>query len=91
MMKVWLKKYFAIVFVLATLLGSQHHHDDLKQHSDCQICTVQSSLSHADTPADSCYLSDISPYSEATIGSLASIIVSSKQIISHARAPPKHS
>ncbi|WP_457595165.1 hypothetical protein [Hydrogenimonas sp.] len=33
------------------LLGSTHHHDDLKTHADCLVCTLQGNLSSADTPA----------------------------------------
>ena len=87
----WLRKYFAVVFVVATLLGSMHHHNDLKQHNDCQICTVQSSLSHADTPVDTLYLSDIKLISEATVTDLSHLIVNSAHISLHSRAPPKFS
>ncbi|QOP45933.1 hypothetical protein [Sulfurimonas paralvinellae] len=89
MIKILLRKYFAIVFLLATLLGGLHHHNDLKQHNDCQICTIQSSLSHADTPSESFSLSDITLYSEATVGELAHAITNTAHINLHARAPPK--
>jgi len=91
MIKVWLKKYFAIVFMLATLLGSMHHHNDLKQHNNCQICTLQSSLSHADTPVDTLYLSDIRIVSEAIIADLSHLIANPTQILLRSRAPPKFS
>jgi len=91
MIKVWLRKYFTIVFMLATLLGSMHHHNDLKQHNNCQICTLQSSLSHADTPVDTLYITKLTLVSEATIADLSHLVANPTQILLQARAPPKFS
>jgi len=88
MMKKWLRKYFSIVFVLATLLGSMHHHNDLKQHNDCQICTIQSNLSHADTPVDTLYIQDITLQAQTPVAALSNLIASAAQIKCTARAPP---
>ncbi|WP_457594072.1 hypothetical protein [Hydrogenimonas sp.] len=41
-------KFFAALLLAATLLGALHHHDDLKKHADCLICTLQSNLASAD-------------------------------------------
>ena len=88
MIKRWFRRYFSIVFVLATLLGSMHHHNDLKQHNDCQICTIQSNLSHADTPVDTLYLSDLILQAQTPIKILADLVTNNDQIRLTARAPP---
>ncbi len=54
-----LKKYFGIFFVLATIMGASHHHSDLKQHSECKICVIQSSIADMDTPTQPTYLSKL--------------------------------
>ncbi len=91
MIKRWLKTYFSIIFILSTMLGILHHHDDLKIHNDCQICTIQSNLLSADTPPDVNYLSEIDFVSESTIGNLFNLVTIEKQTYLHARAPPKNS
>ncbi len=91
MIKRWLKKYFSIIFVLSTMLGILHHHDDLKIHNDCQLCVIQSNLLSADTPPDVSYLTEINFVSEATVGSLFDLVTIEKQTYLHARAPPKNS
>ncbi len=88
MIKRWLRKYLSIVYVLASLLGVLHHHDDLKQHQDCQICTIQSTLSHSDTPCDTNYLSEILRISEATQGAFFSPTFVDVHISLQARSPP---
>ena len=91
MIKKWLRKYLAVVFVLASLLGSMHHHNDLKQHNDCQICTIQSSLSHADTPVDTLYLTHITLKAETPVAILTNLVASATHIALKARAPPQFS
>ena len=88
MIKTWVRKYFSIVFVLATLLGGMHHHNDLKQHNDCQICTLQSSLSHADTPVDTLYVQEIRLQAQTPVAALSNLVASAAQIALTARAPP---
>ncbi len=70
-------------------MGVFHHHNDLKQHNDCKICTVQSSLAHADTPVAVQYLTNLEFYNESIISPLVSLHV--RQVYNHlqARAPPK--
>lgn len=41
-------KIAAVVLLLSTLLGALHHHGDLKMHSDCNICTLQTNMGAAD-------------------------------------------
>ena len=91
MIKFWLRRYFTVVFLLGTLLGVLHHHDDLKQHNDCKICLVKSNLSHADTPVDVVFLTDIDLVSEGTVGTLFDLVTTAKPTSLHARAPPKNS
>ncbi|QOP42497.1 hypothetical protein FJR45_00405 [Sulfurimonas sediminis] len=83
------KKYLSIIFIIATFMGVFHHHNDLKQHNDCKICTVQSSLSHADTPVAVDYLTELEILRESIITPL--ILLHVKQIYTtlYARAPPK--
>ena len=70
-------------------MGVFHHHNDLKQHNDCKICTVQASIANADTPVDTLYLTKLDLVHEGVVGSLTSLHV--KKIHNHlkARAPPK--
>ncbi len=90
-MKLWLRKYFSILYLLATLLGVLHHHDDLKQHNDCKICLVKSNLTHADTPDDAVFLPPVNFISEPTSGKLSVIVITAKPTSLQARAPPKFS
>ncbi|MDF1877515.1 hypothetical protein JHD47_06760 [Sulfurimonas sp. SAG-AH-194-L11] len=82
------KNYFSIIFVVATLMGVFHHHDNLKPHNDCQICTIQSSIADADTPVEKFYLSTLEQNSEATLTPLFSLTQKELYSTLQARAPP---
>jgi hypothetical protein len=82
------RKYLSIVFILATFMGVFHHHDDLKQHNNCQICTLQASIANADTPVATVYLSKIDTYSESILTKLVSLHSVQTQQNFHIRAPP---
>ena len=82
------KNYFSIIFVVATLMGVFHHHDNLKPHNDCQICTIQSSIADADTPIETLYLTILEQSSEATLSSLFSLTQKESYSTLQARAPP---
>lgn len=41
-------KLTVVWLLLATFAGVLHHHNDLKTHGDCSICTIQSNLVNAD-------------------------------------------
>jgi hypothetical protein len=82
-------RFFSIVFVVATLLGVLHHHNDLKSHSDCQICTVQVNLSNGDTPNNTISIPIIRKISSATICELSNLHTNNKFSILRTRAPPK--
>lgn len=77
--------------MLATLVGVLHHHNDLKQHSDCKICTVQSNISHADTPVDVVYLTNIDTFSESIVTKLTNLHSNLQKNSLNARAPPSFS
>lgn len=83
------RKYLSIIFIVATFMGVFHHHNDFKQHNDCKICTVQSSIANADTPVTPCYITKLELVHESVVGSLASLHVSKVYNALHARAPPK--
>ena len=82
------RKYLSIIFILATLVGVFHHHDDLKQHNDCQICLLQSNIANADTPVDVVYLSQLDIAHEAIVVKLANLHGKRIKNTLNARAPP---
>ena len=90
-MKVWLRKYFTVIYLLATLLGVLHHHNDFKQHNDCKICLVKSNLAHADTPDDTAFLPPVDFISEPALGRHFVIVITARPTSLLARAPPKFS
>jgi len=53
------KKYILSLFIVATFMGVFHHHNDLKNHNDCQICTIQQNLADADTPTTPTYIVEL--------------------------------
>ncbi|MBU0632879.1 hypothetical protein KKA17_09545 [bacterium] len=79
------------LFIVATLLGAMHHHDDFKSHSDCQVCTLQLNLSSGDIPTEPIYLQELSNYSEKIITEGKSLHVSFLISNVNARAPPFNS
>jgi len=84
-----LHRYISIIFLLASLLGALHHHNDLQKHSDCQICTIQSNIVDTDTPTETLYLTELLLSSDATITTLSHSITLDKANLYHSRAPPK--
>lgn len=82
-------RYLSIIFILATLLGVFHHHDDLNVHNDCQICTIQSTIADADTPSQTSYFTKLDILHDNTV--VKFINLHSKTVTNplHARAPPK--
>jgi len=85
------RKYLSIIFIVATLMGVLHHHDDLKQHSDCQICTVQSSIANADTPVDIVYFTKLDIFTESIVTALINLHTQAQRNSLNARAPPSFS
>ncbi|WP_457748472.1 hypothetical protein [Sulfurimonas sp.] len=83
------RKHLSIIFILATFMGVFHHHNDLKQHNDCKICTVQSSLAHADTPVAVQYFTKLELFNESIVAPLLSLHVKQTYNPLQARAPPK--
>ena len=70
-------------------MGVLHHHNDLKQHNDCKICTIQSSIANADTPVDTIYITNLEIFSESIVTTFASLHVHKIYNCVKARAPPK--
>ena len=88
MNKALISKFISIIFVFATLMASSHHHNDLQSHIDCQICTIENTLSLADTPIDVFYLTELYIINEAIIGFLDDILLQKEHHYFSARAPP---
>jgi len=55
----FIKKYFSVIFITATLISVFHQHGDLKLHTDCQICVLQSSVENVDTPSETAYFTKL--------------------------------
>lgn len=83
-----LKKYFALIFIISTFIGVFHHHDDLLEHSDCKVCTIQSSIADGDTPVKVSYLSAIETPKDKIQRALVTLHVSRQKSTNYARAPP---
>ena len=81
-------KYISIIVILSSFMGSFHHHNDLKQHNDCKICTLQHNINDIDTPVDVSYLTLFSLRSEATVTELQSLHTQKYLSTFSARAPP---
>jgi len=84
----FVRKYFGIILLLASFMGSFHHHHDALNHADCQICTIASSIADADTPTEALYLTKLVLQSDATLSQLQNSIVSAAQNHYKSRAPP---
>jgi len=82
------RKYFSIIYVFAILMGVFHHHHDGKQHSDCQVCSIQSNLANADTPTDVVYLSQLDIAFESIVVKFANLHSKKTKNFLNARAPP---
>ena len=87
-MKFWLRKYFIVIFAVATLLGVLHHHDDFKQHSNCQLCLLKSNLSHADASAGAHTLPNLDFVKERIVCILPDPLIFSSKNTIQVRAPP---
>jgi len=89
MKKYLFRNILSIIVLVSTLMGAMHHHNDLKSHSDCQICTISASVTNIDTPSDVVYLTPLTLFHEATLSQLPCF--TSKHISSYnnSRAPPE--
>jgi len=83
------RKYFSIIFILAIFMGVFHHHHDLKQHNDCQICTIQTNMANADLPTDTVYITSLDIFHEPIVSKITNLITDKAQNQLQARAPPK--
>jgi len=91
MIKRWLRTHVTIVFVLATLLGVLHHHDDMEVHEDCQICTIQSNITDGDISRENPSHISLKLASDAGIAYEELFHTCTIFASLHARAPPKYS
>ena len=91
MLSRWMKKYFTVIFVLATLASVLHHHNDVRVHNDCQICIIQSNILNGDIPSDTLCLSKIEISSEAVSTELKTLYIWQTYKKLQTRAPPKFS
>lgn len=85
------RNLLSALFIVATLLGAMHHHNDFKSHSDCQVCTLQFNLSSGDIPSEPVYLQELSNNPEKIITEGKSLHVSALISNVNARAPPLNS
>jgi len=83
------RKYFSIVFILAIFMGVFHHHHDLKQHNDCQICTIQSNMANTDVPTDTVYITSLDIFHETIVTKIINLHSNKTHNQLQARAPPK--
>ena len=89
MINKFLKKHLIIIFFTATLMGVFHHHNDLRHHNDCSLCTIESNIFNADTPTDVIYLSILEIFSESVVVASLELPVAKIQNKNYSRAPPK--
>jgi len=85
------KKYLSIVFLFSVFLISFHHHNDLKTHSDCPICIIQTNITNADIPPDVKYIVGLDYKYEIVLEKLVSIHSYNYKNSLHQRAPPYNS
>lgn len=84
-------RYISIVFIVATFMGVFHHHNDLLNHTDCQLCTIQHSIADADAPTEVEYFTKIDIYSFAITAEIPVFHPTYPHTTLHARAPPFYS
>ena len=84
----FIRRYISTLFIVAMSMGVFHHHNDLKQHNDCQICTISHNLVDIDTPIEVSYLTTLTLKSDSITAKLADLhqkaVISTLQV----RAPP---
>lgn len=85
------KKYFYIVFIVATFLGTFHHHHDVLAHTDCQVCTLHSNIADGDTPFETVYFTKLNIQLEVIISELSNLHPNTPTNPLNTRAPPKFS
>jgi len=81
-------KYISIIFIIATFMGTLHYHNDIQEHNDCQICTIQNDLTNVDTPSDVEYVQSDLIQNKAILTSLKNFQQQKNTFTFSARAPP---
>ncbi len=84
----FLKRYFSIIFIVATFMSVFHHYNDLKLHSDCKICAVSSSILNADIPTKISYITKLNITAEPIVIKLYSLCIKFTQKNITLRVPP---
>lgn len=84
-----LKRYFYIAFIVATFLGTFHQHNDFLQHSDCQVCSIESNIADGDTPVQTIYFTKLDIPLEAILLEPSNLHPNQQANLLNARAPPK--
>ena len=84
----FMHKYLSIVFLLASFMVTFHYHNDLKAHSDCQICTISASVTTIDTPNNVLYLTPLTILHEAILSTLPRFTSKHIDSYNNSRAPP---
>ncbi len=88
MLKGIVAKYISIIVILSAFMGSFHHHNDLKQHNDCQICTMQYNTQDIDIPQKVVYVSSLLYLNEGIKTKFYSVVLAQYIALDNARAPP---
>ena len=81
-------RYLGIILIFATFITTLHQHNDLQEHTDCQICTIQNTLDVIDTPLDVIYVSSLSLPSYPIFTDLNKSPYNNKLSTYNSRAPP---
>jgi hypothetical protein len=83
--------YISFIFIIATLLGVMHHHNDLQEHQDCKVCVVQSDIFNADIPVDTIYVQNLFFNKKDYIDFSLSLSNKKTHTYAQVRAPPINS
>jgi len=84
----FIRQYISALFIVAMSMGIFHHHNDLKQHNDCQICTISHNLTDIDTPIVVSYLTTLTLQSESITAKLSDLHQKKVTSTLKSRAPP---
>jgi hypothetical protein len=84
-----LKNFFAALFIAATLLSATHHHNDLKKHTECLVCSVNINLQNLDTGKSAELLPSLHIYKETPQSPLFKGEEKELHLSYRSRAPPQ--
>jgi len=81
-------QYISIIFIIATFMGSLHHHNDMQEHNDCKVCTIQHNIVDIDTPVTVNYVQLFTIASATPLINLQNSLEKNLNFSLNARAPP---